>query len=87
MAERLEVWKSPDGKHHYHRVAGNGEVTDPSQGYASRSHAVRAAREDEPSLPIHVLVEGKTERILPPGDLTFDTEEPDREGLPGEWID
>lgn len=53
--ERAELKLGSDGKWYYHRRAGNGRITDPSQGYASQAGARRAAKRDLPGLPVVVV--------------------------------
>ncbi len=58
MAARVEVFRGQprkDGKRalwYFRRVARNGRVTDPSQGYARKDSAKRGAMRRWPDLPI-----------------------------------
>jgi uncharacterized protein YegP (UPF0339 family) len=48
----LTVYRGRNGKWYYRKVAGNGEKTQGSQGYASASGARRAARTQNPGLKV-----------------------------------
>lgn len=39
---RYEVFKAEDGKWYFNRIAGNGKVEHPSQGYFKRGNAIQA---------------------------------------------
>jgi Domain of unknown function (DUF1508). len=41
---RYEIFKGKDGKWYFNRLAGNGWVEHPSQGYSKRGNAVQAIR-------------------------------------------
>lgn len=43
---KVERWKAKNGKWYFHRRATNGKITDPSQGYSTKSNATRAIRND-----------------------------------------
>jgi uncharacterized protein YegP (UPF0339 family) len=48
----LTVYRGRNGKWYYRKVAGNGEKTQGSQGYASASGARRAARSQNPGVVV-----------------------------------
>jgi uncharacterized protein YegP (UPF0339 family) len=50
--QTLTVYQGRNGKWYYRKVAGNGEKTQGSQGYASASGARRAARSQNPGLEV-----------------------------------
>lgn len=53
----IELWQSSgNDKWYFHKRNRNNTVTEPSQGYTTRSSARRAAKRDIPGLPIVVLV-------------------------------
>lgn len=49
---KVEVFQGLNDKWYYHVVGGNGEITADSQGYSTKSNAVRAARRLHPTLEI-----------------------------------
>lgn len=61
---KVELWIGKDGKWYFHKRNANGRVTEPSQGYAYKRSAVKAARRDIPGVPI-VLVQNKRFTSLP----------------------
>lgn len=54
---KVQLWPGKDGKWYFHRRNRNGSNTEPSQGYASKASATKAAERDIPGLPIEVLIE------------------------------
>lgn len=42
--EKIEIFKGKDGNYYWRVVAPNGEITQQSEGYVSKSNARRAAR-------------------------------------------
>lgn len=51
-ARIVKLFAGTDGKIYYHVIAGNGKITNPSQGYSSASNAKRAAKSSFPDLQI-----------------------------------
>ncbi len=49
---KIEVFKRKGGTFGFRRIAQNGKKTTPSQGYASRQGARRAARQQFPGTPV-----------------------------------
>jgi uncharacterized protein YegP (UPF0339 family) len=49
---RIEIFRAKNGKHYFHVRHRNGRISHPSQGYASRNGARRAARRDCPGIPL-----------------------------------
>ena len=55
MAKRrywIEIFKGVDGKFYFHRKAANGKINSPSQGYATKSNAKRAAKKLFPGIVV-----------------------------------
>lgn len=53
---KIELFEGRDGKWYFHRKAGNGKISAPSQGYTHRRSARSAAKRDLPGLDIVVIV-------------------------------
>jgi len=39
---KYEYWQATDGLWYFNRVAGNGEVEHPSEGYSTKGNAIQA---------------------------------------------
>ena len=52
----VELWQAPNGRWYFHRVAGNGRVTDSSQGYTLRRNARKAIFRRWPGIEIRFVV-------------------------------
>ena len=39
---RYEIFKGADGQWYFNRIAGNGQIEHPSEGYSTKGNAVRA---------------------------------------------
>jgi hypothetical protein len=52
-AREVGLYEGSDGKWYWHRVAPNGEiVADSGQGYATEAGARKAAKRENPGMPI-----------------------------------
>lgn len=50
-----ETYRDSRGKYRFRIKAGNGEITDPSQGYSTRWGATRGARRGRPGIEVRWL--------------------------------
>lgn len=49
---KVELYLGENGRWYFHKLNGNGKITEPSQGYKHKQSAVRAAKRDIPGVQI-----------------------------------
>jgi uncharacterized protein YegP (UPF0339 family) len=75
VEEQFEIYQEDRGDWRWRKVSSAGEILGESgRSYAGRSGARKAAKRDDPTLPISMVREG------PPGEGDFHANLPKEEG-------